>query len=114
MGNDERHHRSVGVENVGVGRDSKIPLSTEESPMMRSPDCATFRVAIAEYDVIYYNLTLCLDAAPQNQSTDRNDIPEYSQLVNQVSHTIEARAWWDIAYVSKRWRPWKTRPCKEA
>jgi hypothetical protein len=81
---------------------------------MRSPDRATFRVAIAYYDVICYVLTLCPDAAPQNQSAYWNEISEYSQLVGQVSHTIKARVRWDIAYVSKRWRPWKTRPCKEA
>lgn len=77
---------------------------------MRSPDRATFRVAIAYYDVIYYVSTLCPGAAAQNQSTYRNEIFEYSQPVGQVIHTIKARMWWDIAYVSKRWRPWKTRP----
>jgi hypothetical protein len=77
---------------------------------MRSRDRATFRVAIAYYDVIYYVSALCPGLAAQNQSTYWNEISEYSQLVGQVGHTIKARTWWDIAYVSKRWRPWKTRP----
>ena len=113
MGNDQSHRRSVGVETVGVGRDSKIPLFTGGSSKMRSRDRATLRVAIAYYDVICYVLSFCPDSEPQNQSAYWNETSEYSQLVGQISHAIKARVWWDVAYVSKRWRPWKTRPRKK-
>jgi hypothetical protein len=64
MDNGQRHRRSVGVETVGVGRDSKVPLPRGGKLILRSRDRATFRVAIAYYDVICYVwlsvLTLCL------------------------------------------------------
>jgi hypothetical protein len=64
VGNDQRHGRSMGVEIVGIGRDSKIPVSRGEKLRMRSRDRATFRVTNAYYDVICYVwlsvLTLCL------------------------------------------------------
>jgi hypothetical protein len=54
MGNDQRHGMSVGGETVGVGGDSKVPLIHRRKLIMRSPDHATIRVAIAYYDVICY------------------------------------------------------------